>query len=206
MIFYLNSADFPKAFFARHGDKNGPGPNVKMLTVPHKSPVNEVVAIMIDMIKTKKSVENLIINSHGLPGRIMLGVGIGIRNVQLLAPLGEFFKPYDKGGLGVTIDACLIASGRVRFHSEKENFANACSPSLQDGQPNRNGFVGSQVCEQGTGYDFMWEMAKVLNTRVTAGINVQFGEEEGPDDSDFEGDFVSVLPNGNTQFTDQPYL
>ncbi|MBN8682925.1 MAG: hypothetical protein J0L99_09730 [Chitinophagales bacterium] len=206
MIVYLNSTDFAHSIYTRHLRADGLiASDVRVIQIDRGISVADMARAVINNARTghpiaERSIYRLIINSHGSPGSIAIGNGINVNNVNDLAPLRPYFTPLSQGGHGVLIDACLVAggsstSGPLVYGSDD----NACE------QEPRFRYIGSMVCEPRAGYGFMMEMARVLDTKITAGFNIQFGPN-GRDAGGLEGNYIRVFPNGLTQIIERQYV
>ncbi len=204
MIICLNSSDFPNTVYSRHLRADGLiSSDVRIIVVSQDTPVADMAQAIINNARTgrpiaERSIYRLIINAHGAPGRIGIGVGLNVNNVADLAPLRPYFTPLGSGGHGVLIDACLVASGNETSGAYIYS-GNSCElePAFR--------YRGSMICEPGAGYGFITEMARVLDTKITAGFNAQFGNN-GPDSGEIEGSYIRVFPNGRTQIVERNYF
>jgi hypothetical protein len=227
MIVYLNSHDFPESMYTRH--THGASifttvdtRDIRTVRATEDMLVSDMVhAILNDRVLEpqismqaqavsyrpaiqERSIWRLIINSHGNVGRIAVGEGLSISNVHHLAELRPYFTPLSAGGHGVLIDACLVASDereiRVREIRGSTAIASAV-PMVAIDQSSRGRFSGRS---EGAGLQFLRAMSTALQTKVTAGIEIQQGPN-GIHTGGMEGSFIRVFPNGTYQFVYQAY-
>jgi hypothetical protein len=201
MIIYLNSHDFPNARYSRHLRSDGTydTSDVRVIVADMGTPVAQMAASIINNAHThapipERSIWRLILNSHGNTGYIALGEGISILNVENLAALRPYFTPLSAGGHGVLIDACLVASDSAYRHYQVSSSTGIIQEST----------YGAFSGEARRGLQFLRAMARTLNTKVTAGIEIQFGPN-GIDNSSLEGPYIRVFPDGTYQFIQQQY-
>lgn len=218
MIIYLNSHDFPNAFYTRHLRADGTlASEVRIIRAQPAWTVDDIVYNVIHSEPLaaprtptftttrparrpaipERSIFRLIINSHGYIGRIGIGRGVCVENVRQLAPLRRYFTPLSDGGHGVLVDACLVASNSAyREPDSRIRGIGMCEPVRS--RPD--------VCEQVGGYGFMMEMAQVLQTKITAGIELQISPGGGgADPGSLDGTYIRVFPNGTSQMVVQSY-
>jgi hypothetical protein len=204
MIVYVHSGDIYDAgrTFGRHASVR----DVTHVIVPPRESVSAIAQRVIDALELRpargatgarsatmapaappqrtpalRSIWLLIFNSHGLPGRLMMGGGIDDTNVWDLAPLRPYMTP---GGPGVEIHACLVASAILdhggRHYSIGVEFMTRMAHVLN--APVR------------------------ASTQLQVGVeDGWFGPPAGSDtDGHFEGDFVRVEPNGGASLHAAP--
>lgn len=217
MIIYLNSHDFPDAIYARHAT-GALSSEVRMIVAQPDWSANFIAQRVIHsepIVRTapttapptlqssrpaisERSIYRLIINSHGYLGYIGIGTGIHIGNLDDLAALRPYFTPLANGGHGVLIDACLVASSMTYTEILTDRGI------LWD--TTRRRVRGDGQCSPTGGYGFLMEMARVLQTKITAGIEIQFSPGRGgADRSSLEGTYIRVFPDGRHQIVVQSY-
>jgi len=215
MIIYLNSHDFPDAIYARHS-AGALSSEVRTIVaqpdwsanfiaqrVIHSEPIPRSAPTMGTSPRSRpaipaRSINRLIINSHGYTGYIGIGTGIHIGNLDDLAALRPYFTPLANGGHGVLIDACLVAADSTYAETVTDRGI------LWDTTRTRERGVG--MCSPTGGYGFLMEMARTLQTKITAGVEIQFSPGGGGvDRSSLEGTYIRVFPDGRHQMVVQTY-
>lgn len=196
MIIYLHAAGLVDtgAVYGRHLSRD-----THQIIVPENTLPSRIRDIVTQSFSGSEddfangTVELLLINSHGSPGRLHLGgitnseSDIDIHNVnELTGIFRPLLKPVSQGGEGVEIHGCGIA---------------AASLMMCNGEPT------DEIDDPEIGYRFVYALACGFNSRVRASASDQVPDYEGlfedtlvqadaDDDEDWHGHVFRPLNTG----------
>ena len=85
-----------------------PSNEIKHVYVNESTTMPQVIARVTSAARHERSIWRLMINCHGLPGTVYLGVGLTVANVSAFSGLRSFMTP---GGSGITVGCCYAAAG-----------------------------------------------------------------------------------------------
>lgn len=181
MIVYLSAAGVDDAgrTFGRHLRED-----IHQIIVPENTSPSRISHIVTQSFREREggapagSINLLVINSHGSPGRIHLGgvtnseTDIDIHNESdLTSVFRPLLKPRDQGGEGVEIHACQIASGSLLRGSD--------------------GILTDEVEDAEIGFRFIYALARGFNIRVRTSSSPQVTDYEGY----FEDTLIEAEPD-----------
>ncbi len=199
MIIYLEAYEIPEAgaTFGRHSGREVRHIILPEGTAPHQ--IGEIVSRSFSESESSSlsgTVDLLVINSHGSPGRLHLGGvtdsenDIDIHNYERLTSVFRpLLKPRDQGGEGVEIHACQVAAGSL---------IDGC------GHDECGSIEPEEIADPEFGFRFVFALACGFNNRVRASVNSQVADIDGliegvvvearpDDDVDFHGHVVQLV-------------
>jgi hypothetical protein len=138
---------------------------IRHVYVDEHDSMRAVVRAVIRAVRNARSLWRLMINCHGVPGRIDIGSGLTIETVPAFRALRPYMTP---GGPGILVGCCLAAAGH--------EFAGT-----------QRGCIRS-VSSADNGMTLLMELAHHTNAKVTGALDEQITWE-------LNGPVLTVLPN-----------
>ena len=217
MIIYLYDPEFNEV---SHNDTRDPH-LLYRVSVARGTPLSNAVANIVAYLTAhaaapppRRTISKLVIVSHGAPGAVMIGEGLQVDNVSVLARLAPFFAP---GNEGVLFEGCsIVANSSVFQNYQLMTWDQVVEGTASDGHRYDtlhiqrmteifNPFGGSFQLERQPGMALLRAIAAALHTSVRAAVGRQLSDPGATlhiagnpriDNSDFEGQYVSVSADG----------
>ncbi len=164
MIIYAFDERWPNKNYAMtpHHERLAPygGFIRKFIFNKHWDIQSVVNAIEIACDVNGSAIELLRICAHGNSGMVKIGKGLDINNVNQFRSLKGKFESLNSSGKGIEIHACGVASSTNIWNSKKQQ----C--------------VGGSIGVPAKGLLFINALAKAADTKVVAGINCQYTDNQ----------------------------